>query len=61
MGPALIGFDGTTGAIVNLTLGGIAWADAAHPLAQYIYRTYNDTDYDEQVSCAVRAASLLPT
>lgn len=49
VGPAVIAFDGTTGAIVNLTLAGVAWADAAHPLAQYIYQTYNDSDYDAQV------------
>lgn len=48
-GSVTIGFDGTTGAITTLSLAGVAWADASHPIAQYVYKTYNDTDYDAQV------------
>lgn len=51
-GAVTVGFDGTTGALTALTLAGVAWADAAHPLAQYVYKTYNDTDYDAQVCLA---------
>ena len=48
-GSVTVGFDGITGALTSLTLAGVAWADATHPIAQYIYKTYNDTDYDAQV------------
>ena len=49
VGAVTLGFDGTTGALTSLSLAGIEWADAAHPLAQYVYRTYNDSDYEAQV------------
>jgi len=49
VGAVTLGFDGTTGALTSLSLAGVEWADAAHPLAQYVYRTYNDSDYDAQV------------
>lgn len=49
VGAVTLGFDGTTGALTSLILAGVEWADAAHPLAQYVYRTYNDSDYDAQV------------
>lgn len=52
-GSITIGFDGETGAITDLNMAGLAWADANHPLAKYIYKTYNDLDYDAQVSLDV--------
>jgi hypothetical protein len=33
-GDVTLGFDGVTGAITSLTMAGLAWADATHPLAQ---------------------------
>jgi hypothetical protein len=55
-GSVTLGFDGTSGAITSLTQAEISWADAEHPLAQYIYRTYNDTDYDAQGTCCYGAS-----
>lgn len=46
-----LAFDASTGALARLNLAGVEWADAAHPLALYIYKTYNDTDYDAQGTC----------
>ena len=48
----LLGLDGTTGAFSVFNMAGIDWADSAHLLAQYVYKTYNDTDYDAQVCLA---------
>ena len=50
-GSVTLGFDGTTGALTTLVLAGVSWADAAHPLAQFVYKTYNDTDYNAQGTC----------
>jgi hypothetical protein len=50
-GSVTIGFDGTTGAIVNLNLANIEWADPDHPFAQFVYKTYNDTDLNSQLTC----------
>ena len=50
-GAVTLGFDGATCALTTATLAGVAWADAAHPLAQYRYETYNDTDYAANPTC----------
>ena len=50
-GGVTLAFDGATGAITRLTLGGAQWADDAHPLARYIYRTFNDSDYAANPTC----------
>jgi hypothetical protein len=46
-----LAFDGTTGAIASANIAGVEWADEAHLLAQYVYKTYNDTDYKAQGTC----------
>ena len=50
-GAVVVGFDGTTCALTAATLAGVSWADAAHPLAQYVYKTFNDTDYAANPTC----------
>jgi len=50
-GPVVFGFDGSSGALARLQLAGTEWADSQHLLAQYIYRTYNDSDYSAQGTC----------
>jgi len=53
-GAVTVGFDGVTGALATLvTADGRVWADGAtgHVLGQYVYRTYNDTDYAAQGTC----------
>jgi hypothetical protein len=47
-GSVVIGLDGVTGALTQCEMAGMAWADESHPLAQFIYRTYNATDFDAQ-------------
>ena len=41
-----VAFDPVTGAVTTLALGGVQYADAAHPLGQFVYRMYNQTDID---------------
>jgi len=43
-----IGLDGDTGALSTLTLNGVSWANPQHLLSKFVYRTYNDTDYNAQ-------------
>lgn len=50
-GAVTIGFDATTGAIASLSIGGVAWADATHPLALLHYQTLNQTDFATVTSC----------
>ena len=50
-GDLTLGLDGTTGAFSVFNMAGIDWADSAHLLAQYVYKTYNDTDYDANPTC----------
>jgi len=50
-GAVTLAFDGVTGAINHLFMAGTNWADDAHPLARYVYKTYNDTDYGENPTC----------
>ena len=42
-GGVTLALDAATGALAGLTLGGVAWADAAHRLALLSYRTFDDT------------------
>ena len=44
LGGVRVRFD-VTGAISSLQAGSVEWASAAHPLAQYIYQTLNDTEW----------------
>jgi hypothetical protein len=46
-----LGFDGVTGAITRLRMAGAEWADSAHALARYVYKTFNDTDYSANPTC----------
>jgi hypothetical protein len=59
-GSVVIGFDGLTGALTRCEIAGVAWADDSHPLAQFIYRTYNATDFNAQqkVCCFSHNASM---
>jgi hypothetical protein len=41
---ALVGF-GSDGSLINLEHAGVAWASADHPLGQFTYRTFNDSDW----------------
>ena len=50
-GALTLGFDGTTGAFSTFNLAGVDWADATHLVAQYVYKTYNDTDYAANPTC----------
>jgi Domain of unknown function (DUF5054) len=50
-GSITLGFDGTTGAFTTVNLAGVDWADESHLFAQYIYKTYNDTDYNANPTC----------
>jgi hypothetical protein len=54
-GQVTFGFDGSTGALSRMSLAGLEWADAEHLLAQFIYKTYNDTDYSAQGTCCYGA------
>ena len=50
-GDLTLGLDGTSGAFSVFNVGGVDWADSEHLLAQYVYKTYNDTDYDANPTC----------
>ena len=50
-GAVTLAFDGATGAITRVGLAGAPWADDAHPLARYVYRTFNDSDYAANPTC----------
>ncbi len=50
-GAVALGFDGATGAITRLRMAGQEWADGAHALARYVYKTFNDTDYAGNPTC----------
>ena len=50
-GSITLGFDGVTGAFSTFQMGGVDWADASHLLGQYIYKTFNDTDYHGNPTC----------
>jgi hypothetical protein len=50
-GSVTLGLDGVTGAITRLNMAGEEWADATHPLGQYIYKTFNDSDYRANPTC----------
>ena len=47
-GGATLALDAATGALAGLTLGGIAWADAAHTLGLLSYRTFDDAALGSQ-------------
>lgn len=50
-GAVTLGFDGVTGALSRAALAGVEWAGPSNLLAQYVYKTYNDTDLDAQGTC----------
>ena len=50
-GDITLAFDGATGAITRLVMAGSPWADDAHALARYVYKTFNDTDYAANPTC----------
>jgi len=41
-GTVTLALDGETGALSNLTMQGVSWADGAHPLGLFSYRTFDD-------------------
>ena len=47
-GEVVIGIDPSTGGLTTLRMGGQDWAGPDNQLAQYIYKTFNDTDYRQQ-------------
>jgi len=46
--PITLGLDPSNGAISNLVMKSVSWADPDHLLSRFYYRTYNDTDYNAQ-------------
>ena len=50
-GDLTLGLDGTTGAFSVFNLAAVDWADSNHLIGQYIYKTYNDTDYAANPTC----------
>ncbi len=50
-GGITLALDGTTGAITRLVMAGQAWADDAHALGRYIYKTFTDADYAANPTC----------
>jgi hypothetical protein len=56
-GGVTLAFDGATGAITRLGMAGAQWADDAHPLARYVYRTFNDSDYAANPTCCYGEAN----
>jgi hypothetical protein len=40
-----------TGALTQLLLRGHAWADTAHPVGLFTYRTYNETSFNATPTC----------
>jgi hypothetical protein len=47
-GDVTLGLDPATGGITTLTMAGQEWAGENNPIGQFIYRTFNDTDYKLQ-------------
>ena len=43
-----LGLDPTTGGLSTVTMAGFNWAGAHNQIAQYVYKTFNDTDYNLQ-------------
>lgn len=56
-GPITLGFDGITGAFSTVEIAGVNWADASHTLGQYLYKTFNDTDYAANPTCCYGEAN----
>lgn len=43
-----LGLDLSTGGLSTVTMAGFNWAGAHNQIAQYVYKTFNDTDYSRQ-------------
>lgn len=48
VGPVSLGLDLSTGGLSTVTMAGFNWAGPHNPMAQYVYKTFNDTDYTLQ-------------
>jgi hypothetical protein len=48
VGPVSLGLDLSTGGLSMVTMAGFNWAGARNQIAQYVYKTFNDTDYSLQ-------------
>eukprot|EP01043_Picozoa_sp_COSAG02_P010638 COSAG02_NODE_378_length_23535_cov_35.310164_9_plen_1246_part_00 len=47
-GNVTLGMDPATGGLTTLRMDGFDWAGPQNPIGQYIYRTFNDSDYNAQ-------------
>jgi hypothetical protein len=47
-GDVTLAFDPATGALTKVSMAGNDWAGPQNPIGQYIYRTFNDSDYRRQ-------------
>ena len=47
-GQISLGLDVRTGGLSKVVMAGVDWAGPENQFAQYVYRTFNDTDYSQQ-------------
>lgn len=47
-GPVSLGLDVSTGGMSKMRMAGFEWAGPQNQFAQYVYKTFNDTDYSQQ-------------
>lgn len=48
VGNVTLGMDEESGALTTVTMAGVDWAGPHNPIGQFIYRTFNDSDYRDQ-------------
>ena len=47
-GDVSVGIDPSTGGLNTVTMAGFDWAGPRNQIAQYVYKTFNDTEYLQQ-------------